>query len=87
MAAFGLLSSSRAHGFAGPLSIPLSEIESYCRLYGVGGPEEVAGLIEMIQAMDAAYLEVAAKQAQADQKTAPRDPAKRRPVPHLRAGR
>ena len=58
--AFSVLCGARATGLGGPLPIPLSEIESYCRLTGWREPESVAELVAVIQAMDAAYLEVTA---------------------------
>ena len=58
--AFNLLSGSRGVGLGGALPIPLSEIESYCRLFAVTDPQDAAELVELVQAMDAAYLEVAA---------------------------
>ena len=61
MAAFGLLNGSRGAGYGGPLPIPLSEIESYCRLYGWTRAEEVDELVEIVRAMDEAYLAVAAR--------------------------
>ena len=59
--AFGRLSGARGAGFGGPYPIPLSEIESYCRLFGWSDHEEVGELVEIVQAMDAAYLEVSAR--------------------------
>lgn len=53
---FNLLSGSRPFGPSGPSPIPLSEIESYCRLYGWTRPEEVSELVEIVRAMDDAYL-------------------------------
>ncbi len=64
--AFNRLSASRAVGAAGPLPIALSEIESYCRLFGWTGIEEAAELVEIVQAMDAAYLAVAYGRAMED---------------------
>ena len=60
--AFNLLSGSRGFGLYGALPIPLSEIESYCRLFSVTDLQEAAELIALVQAMDATYLEVAAGQ-------------------------
>jgi hypothetical protein len=59
--AFDRLSSARGAGFGGPNPIPLSEIESYCRLFGWRDPEEIGELVELIQAMDEAYLEVSTR--------------------------
>jgi hypothetical protein len=64
--AFRVLSGARGAGFGGPLPIPLSEIESYCRLFGWSDPEETGELVEVVQAMDAAYLEVSARLREAD---------------------
>ena len=57
--AYDLLSALRPVG-TGP--IPLTEIESYCRLFGWAGPEEVAELIEVLRAIDAVHREVTAEQ-------------------------
>lgn len=73
--AFNLLSGSRGLGLAGPLPIPLSEIESYCRLFAVTDPQEAAELVELVQAMDAAYLEVAVGWGEARRETARQDGA------------
>ena len=59
--AFNLLSALRPAGLAGAAPIPLSEIESYCRLFGWTGPEEVAELIEILLAMEAVHREVTAE--------------------------
>lgn len=59
--AFGRLSGARGAGIGGPLPIPLAEIESYCRLFGWRDPEETGDLVEIIQAMDAVYLEVSGR--------------------------
>lgn len=64
MAAFALLNGARGAGYGGPLPIPLSEIESYCRLFAISEPEEVAELVELMQAMDTAYLEAAARHSE-----------------------
>jgi hypothetical protein len=64
--AFDRLSGARGAGFGGPLPIPLSEIESYCRLFGWSDPEETGDLVEVVQAMDAAYLEVSARLRETD---------------------
>ena len=64
--AFDRLSSARGTGFGGPFPIPLSEIESYCRLFGWRDPEETGEMVEMVQAMDAVYLEVSARLREAD---------------------
>ncbi len=58
--AFEVLCGSRGLGLGGPLPIPLSEIESYCRLTGWREPDEVAELVAIIGALDAVYLDAMA---------------------------
>jgi hypothetical protein len=82
--AYNLLAGSRAAGPAGPLPIPLSEIESYCRLFGWRGAEEVADLVEILQAMDAAYLEVVARRAEERREDERERPARGNPKPRGR---
>ena len=62
--AYNLLSASRQSGFGGPQAITLGEIDAFCRLLGWRGTEELADLVEVIQAMDAAYLEVATQRTE-----------------------
>ena len=64
---FDVLCGARAAGFGGPLPIPLSEIESYCRLTGWRDAETAAELVAIVQAMDAAYLEVAARRSEGEE--------------------
>ena len=71
LAAFGLLNGSRGAGYGGPLPIPLTEIESYCRLFAISDPEEVAELVELIQAMDATYLEAATRRSERESEAPP----------------
>lgn len=59
--AFALLSGSRGAGLGRPLPIPLSEIESYCRLFGLTDPDDVVDLVELIVAMDTVYLDATAR--------------------------
>lgn len=62
--AFWTLSGSRpiAVGFSGsaPLPIPISEYESFCRLYDVTGDDRDA-LVEVVRSLDAEYLKAQIK--------------------------
>lgn len=62
--AYNLLSASRQSGLGGPQPVTLGEIEAFCRLFGWRGTEELADLVEIIQAMDAAYLETTMRRAE-----------------------
>ena len=55
---FTLLSASRGAGMEGPRPIPMSEIEAYCRVYGLTGLEERDDLTWMVRAIDQVYLDL-----------------------------
>jgi len=61
--AFEVLCGSRGVGFGGPLPIPLSEIESYCRLTAWRDPDAVAELVAIVGALDAVYLDAMARRS------------------------
>lgn len=65
--AFEVLCGSRGVGLGGPLPIPLSEIESYCRLTGWHDPDEVAELIALVAALDAVYLDAMARRREGEE--------------------
>ncbi len=67
MAGFNRLSPRRPQGMNGPLRIPVSEIESYCRLmsYDHGRRQEFFLYIER---MDDVYMEYVAKVLSEDEK-------------------
>jgi hypothetical protein len=54
--AFATLSDSRPVHFGGAGSIPLSEIEAYCRLTELEDVELRASLVRLIRRMDRAFL-------------------------------
>jgi hypothetical protein len=68
--AFDRLSRARGTSSCGPRPIRLSEIESYCRLFGWCDPEDVGDLVDILQAMDAAFLDGSARLRDADRWTA-----------------
>ena len=59
-AAFHTLSDSRQMGM-GPGPIPLSEIESYFRVFDVRDPDQIDEWITLIRQMDREYLQVASE--------------------------
>ena len=65
--AFEVLCGSRRADLAGPLPIPLSEIESYCRLTGWRDQDAVAELVAIVQALDAVYLDDMARKSRGDE--------------------
>ena len=79
--AYNLLSASRQSGLGGPQAISLGEIEAFCRLFGWREAEELVDLVEIIQAMDAAYLEVATQRNEERRESAKSQPveASKRP--------
>jgi len=54
--AFTRLSGSRPVSMGGAGAIPLSEILSYCRLYGISDPDEIDDLVYLIGVMDGEWL-------------------------------
>lgn len=70
--AFRKLNRTRQQGM-GPSPISLTEIKAYLDLYGSSDQE---AFIEYILQMDAAYLDVKAKQAPAKKPDPPTDPKK-----------
>ena len=58
----------------GPGAIPLSEIESYFRIFGVDDPFEREDFIEVIGAMDGVYLKWADEDTQTQTKPQPQPP-------------
>ena len=85
--AFNLLTGLRGLGLGGPLPIPLSEIESYCRLFAVTEPQEAAELAELVQAMDGAYLEIAARRGEVRQDAEREEAPASRPARRSEGGR
>jgi len=55
--AFFILSDSRNTGM-GLGAIPLSEIESYMRLYGISGTDVIDGWLYLLREMDREFLAV-----------------------------
>ena len=70
--AIRILNRTRQHGM-GLCPISLTEIKAYLVLYGASDKE---AFIESILQMDAAYLDVKAKQTQAKKPDPPMDPKK-----------
>lgn len=65
--AFEVLCGSRSADLAGPRPIPLSEIESYCRLTGWRDQDAVTELVAIVQALDAVYLDDMARKSRGDE--------------------
>ena len=57
------LSRSRQWGESGPQAIALSEVFSYCDGMGLHGAEFREKLVDLIQEMDAVFIEHCAKEA------------------------
>jgi hypothetical protein len=53
--AFAFLSRRRPAGFSEPGAIPLTELESWCRLIGAGFDEREE-LLELVEALDREFL-------------------------------
>lgn len=70
--AFQILSPSRQRGMSGPGAIPLSEIESYFRIYGIDDLEERNQFVLMIRGMDSVWLGHEAKRAERESKAKPK---------------
>lgn len=66
--AFHALSAARQSGMNGPQAISLAEVASYCSMASVADPTARMTLLEMVQAMDGAYLEVSYEKIAKDQK-------------------
>ncbi len=66
--AFNELSHSRPSSFNGVASIPVSEIEAYCRVCGFDGVELRHQLLSLVQALDAKYIELIGERAEVDAK-------------------
>jgi hypothetical protein len=62
--AYQTLSRSRNVSMAGPLSIPMSEILSYCLMFQIDNLTERERILRFVNRLDSTYLEfVAEKQA------------------------
>lgn len=59
--AFYYLTASRPMGMDGPIPIPVSEVDAYCRLIGTPQLERQA-FLRMIRRLDIGYLELIEKQ-------------------------
>lgn len=57
--AFNRLTQTRASGPGGPQPISLGEIKAYLDLFGPDDPEARAERVDLIQAMDRVWLELA----------------------------
>jgi len=53
----------------GPQAISLAEVASYCSMAAVSDPVARMTLLEMVQAMDGAYLEVSYERIAKEQKS------------------
>lgn len=47
----------------GPMPIQINEVMAYCAMAGVADPTMRMGVLQMVQAMDGAYLQHAYEQA------------------------
>lgn len=67
MTGFNRLSPRRPQGMNGPTRIPVSEIESYCRLMDFDHPRRV-DFLYYIERMDEVYMEFVRKQIAEEEK-------------------
>lgn len=59
--AFCALSRGRPHGMAGPLPIAFEAIDRYAARFGPSDEDDFAELLELLAAMDRAFLEHAGR--------------------------
>lgn len=55
--AYRTCDNSRQAGASGPCAIPLSEVSAYCDLAGIDTQRERLRVTELVQRLDALYLE------------------------------
>lgn len=60
---FLALSAQRQFNPAGVQALPLTEIESYCRMFGVAPGDARRKFTRLVQRLDRAYLDIAAKKS------------------------
>jgi hypothetical protein len=69
---FELLSPSRPMGPVGPLAIPISEVEAYCRLYAIGTLTRRSEVHRVISKLDPIFLEYCDKKRKESEEAAKR---------------
>lgn len=57
------MAGSRRVSMSGALPIPISEIQSYCRLFNIHDVEKIEKLVDRITFLDGVYLEHVAEES------------------------